>query len=97
MTTLDELRARIAALGHAIQTGVAYDLEKEPKSGTPKHLRTGVNMALCGNAALAAILLAKGICTEEEYYTALVVELEKEKTAYEERLSARYGSKITLA
>jgi hypothetical protein len=99
MTKIDDLRQRVAALSHAIQTGVAYDLEKSPSSGTPKHLRTGVNIAMVEHGALVRLLITKGLFTEEEYYEQLIAGLEDEKRTYEERLQALYGgrTKIKLA
>lgn len=91
MTTIDDLNARVAKLSHAIQTGVGFDLQADPTSGTPKHLRTGVNIALIGQGALVRLLIAKGLITEEEYLTELIAGLEAEKAAYEQRLAARYG------
>lgn len=91
MSSIDDLNARIAALSHAIQSGVAIDLQQDASSGTPKHLRVGVNMALVGNGALVRLLITKGVITEEEYLTELVAGLEAEKDAYEERLAARLG------
>ena len=90
-------------LGHAIQTGVAHELEIDPSGGTPKHLRTGLNMEMCSHAALAKLLIAKGIITEAEYGAAVLAELEAEKARYEERLTEHYRkktgrrTKITLA
>lgn len=90
-------------LGHAIQTGVARELEIDPSSGAPKHLRTGLNMEMCSHAGLVRLLIAKGLFTEAEYGAAVLAELEAEKARYEERLTEHYrrktGStaKITLA
>ncbi len=84
------------ALGHAIQTGVLYELELEhPGLGdTPvgrfiKHLRTGNNLRACDHVALAHLLIEKGIITPAEYETALLKELRREKSDYEARLTAR--------
>jgi hypothetical protein len=84
------------ALLHAMQTGVAYTLEKDPTSGTPKHLRTGVNSAMCDNAALVKLLIAKGIITWSEYYTAIRDELKEEVGRYERKLREHYGANIKL-
>ncbi len=82
------------ALGHAIQTGVLYELELEhPGIGdTPvgrfiKHLRTGNNLRACDHAALAHLLIEKGVITTAEYEAALLKELRREKTDYETRLT----------
>lgn len=89
---------------HAIQSGVkgeiAYEnLKNVPhdlRSSGPKHLRTGVNMAMCNVAAVARVLIAKGIITEVEYHEALADLLEAEKATYETKLSGIYGTKVTL-
>ena len=52
---------------HAMQTAVKIDQER----GSPKHLRVGINSALCGQAALARLLVAKGIITWAEYQQAI--------------------------
>ncbi len=75
-------------LAHAIQTGVALEMQQagDVAADSPKHLRVGVNMAMCNNAAIAGLLLEKGIFTEEEYWNSVVTELRKEKARYEKRL-----------
>lgn len=97
MNTLDKLKQRYAAAAHAVQSGVAMDLNEEPSSGTPKHLRVGVNLAIVEHGALVRLLIGKGLITEEEYFTELVAGVEDEQRRYEETLSARHGSKIRLA
>lgn len=88
---------REAALLHAIQTGVATDQSLGSSCGSPKHLRVGVNAAMCGIAALARIMIEKGIITVEEYQAALQAELEKEVARYEANLSAKLGRPVNLA
>jgi hypothetical protein len=53
-------------------------------------------MAMIEHGALVRVLIAKGLFTEEEYFEELVKGVEDEKRLYEERLSARFGGKITL-
>lgn len=48
-------------------------------------------------AALARLLIDKGIFTEEEYTQALVRFAEAEQAAYEQELAQHFGAKITLA
>lgn len=95
--TEDQAR-RYAAAAHAVQTGVAYELEIDPKSGTPKHVRTGLNIEMCSHAALVRLLIAAGVFTEPQYVEAVIAELLAEKRRYEERLTRHYGgqTKITL-
>jgi hypothetical protein len=95
MTDL-EFMAEYMKLGHAIQTGVAFDHESGSKDGTPKHLRVGVMSDL---GALTRLLVAKGIITQDEYYTAVLDGLRQEVAEYERRLKERLGAetKISLA
>lgn len=93
---MDEETKKLAdeykALCHAMQTGVAFTMEKEPAETAPKHLRTGVNSALVDSSALACLLMKKGIITEREYYEALRDGMAAEVEAYEKRLKALHGS-----
>ena len=86
---------------HAMQTGVAYEMEKNPSVVSPKHLRVGVNSALCDSAALAELLIEKGVITEEEYRAAITRKMNEEVVRYEKLLVELYGGegnnvKITL-
>jgi len=103
MTKRDELQRRYEAAAHAVQAGVAMEMNDDPPSisgsaASPKMLRTGVNLAMVEHGALVRMLIAKGLFTEKEYFEELVKGVEDEKRLYEERLSARYGgrTKITL-
>lgn len=62
----------------------------EPET-SPKHLRVGVNSALCDASAIGALLIKKGIITELEYYTAITEEMEREKARYENRIREWFG------
>lgn len=82
---------RYLAACHAMQTGVAAVMEKEPFSKdrgecSPKHLRVGVNSAMCDHAALVRLLIAKGIFTEEEYAVEVTAEMEREVERYRRRI-----------
>jgi hypothetical protein len=94
---VDQAKRRITSACHAMQTGVAVAMTRpstQPsgsKETDPKHLRVGVNMALCNVAGVAAILMSKGIITEAEYYEALAVEIEKEQASYEAALGIHLG------
>jgi hypothetical protein len=101
MTKRDDLQRRYEIAAHAVQAGVAMELNDNPPSNSaspvsPKMLRTGVNMAMIGHGALIRVLIAKGLFTEEEYFEQLVLGVEDEQRLYEERLSARYGATIRL-
>lgn len=84
MSVTDRERYRAAA--HAMQSGVALDHSRGSQDGTPKHLRVGVNAAMCEHAALAALLISKGVFTRDEYEAAVALEMEAEVARYRERL-----------
>src|ERR1700690_1094645 len=54
---------------NAMQVGVG--LEQGAQDETPKHLRVGVNSALCDTSALAGLLVKKGIISADEYEEAI--------------------------
>ena len=90
-------RLDIAQASHAIQTGVKFDLETGSESASPKHLRTGLNIAMVTDAAVVRLLIQKGIFTEQEYQESLTDELNKEVDRYQEALSKKMGgADITL-
>lgn len=80
---------RYTAAEHAMQTGVLTEQSLGSADGTPKHLRVGVNSAQVGNAALASLLIAKGVITLDEYERAQADEMEFEQQRYEERLGVK--------
>lgn len=88
MSSLEDLKKKYLELAHAVQSGVAFQMIVSPaESGcSPKHLRTGVNMAMCSESATARLLMQKGVFTEEEYFQMLVNVLEEEVRKYEESL-----------
>ena len=94
----EEFSRRYAALAHAIQTGVAYDQGAGSQDGTPKHLRTGLNLVLCDHASLSRLLVEKGVISADEYKAAILRGLEEEKARYEARINRQYGeTRIRLA
>lgn len=97
--TIEEFMKEYARLGHAIQTGVAYDHQYGSNDGSPKHLRTGLSCVMSDFGSLARLLIAKGIITEQEYFTAILEGLRQEVSTYEERVQNHTGgkTKITLA
>ena len=90
-------RARYKAALHAMQSGVAMAMERDHKPTSPKHLRVGVNVALCDHAALVRLLMKKGLFTEEEYFSAIADQMEQERARYEVMLTELLDAKITLA
>ncbi len=85
-------------LCHAMQSGVAYKMNYDPTDTTPKHLRVGVNAAMCDHAALVNLLMAKGIITEDEYFDALIESMQREVDNYTREINEQLGTdKIKLA
>lgn len=84
-------RERYAAAAHGMQSGVAMEMTHNPAPTSPKHLRVGVNAAMVDHAALAALLIAKGVFTEDEYVAALADAMEREQARYEQHLRERFG------
>jgi hypothetical protein len=76
----DEARYKSAL--HAMQTGVAIDLERGSNSATPKHLRVGINAAMCDHAALVRLLVDIGLITYEQHAKYIADEAEREKERY---------------
>lgn len=90
-------RDRYMAAAHAMQSGVAMDMRQDTTLSDPKHLRVGINTAHADIGSLSRLLIAKGVISEDEYLEAIADGMEREKTDYERRLSARLNTKITLA
>lgn len=94
---MEERIKRVQGLCHAIQSGVAWEMTYDATPTTPKHLRTGVNLAMVYDAAVTSLLIKKGIFTEAEYYDSLIEKLTEEKLRYEAALTQRTGTRVTLA
>ena len=88
---------RYVAAAHAMQSGVAAEHARGSRDGEPKHLRVGVNSALVNDRALAELLIAKGVFTEDEYVAAVADAMEAEAAAYEARLTEQLGTRVTLS
>lgn len=87
---IKQLKTRYFQLAHAMQTGVAAMMNYDKDSTSPKHLRVGVNSAMVNDMALVQLLVAKGVITEEEYFSALVVQMGEEVDRYKAEL-AKHG------
>lgn len=85
-----------AAASHAMQSGVTQEMVDRPGPTTPKHLRVGINVALCDHAALVGLLVANGVITDDEYLDAITGEMNREVERYEAALGELLGVKITL-
>ena len=76
---------------HAMQSGVRWEHAEGSTDGNPKHLRVGVNSAHIATAALAGLLINRGLFTLEEYIEAQADEMEAEVKRYEDRINAKLG------
>lgn len=57
---------------HGMQTAVAFSMNTGRSAPTePKHLRTGINLAMSDHAGLAYLLIRKDVISEDEYREAL--------------------------
>lgn len=83
---------------HAMQSGVAMEMELRPGSAatSPKHLRVGVNTAMLEHSAVVRLLLDRGLFTLDQYEAALADAAEAEARRYERRLSDLLGKSVTL-
>lgn len=89
-------KERYDAAAHAMQSGVAFEMEQDPGPTSPKHLRVGVNAAMSDAGGLATLLISKGIFTREEYIEAVADSMEREVARYEQHLNRILGAKVTL-
>lgn len=98
-TNIEQLRNEYLAMAHAMQSGVAMWIEVgDGQEITRKHLRVGINSAMSDHGALVALLLEKGIITEEEYYIKLIEYMKRERDSYAKKISEKMGGQIvTLA
>jgi len=96
MTDMESSIQRYHDALHAMQSGVTAKMELDGAETSPKHLRVGVNSAMVDHSALVAVLMARGIITQEEYFEALAESMERERDMYQEELSSHYGANITL-
>ena len=89
---------RYVVAAHAMQSGVQMEMELglPDAAVSPKHLRVGVNSALVNAAAIASLLIEKGVFTMDEYLAAMADHMETEKKRYENRLCAATGTDVTL-
>jgi hypothetical protein len=93
---LERLLDEHASLSHALQSGVRWEHERGSDDGSPKHLRTGVNIALRDHSSLVNLLVKKGVITDLEYAHEIVSGMREEVEAYEKRISEATGKEIHL-
>jgi hypothetical protein len=87
---------------HGVQAGAALEIA-QANAGLPdallralKHLRVGIDSAMVNDAAMARLLVKRGIITGEAYIEEIRLEANRELDRYEARLSEAYGRKVTL-
>ena len=91
----DMARHEVAA--HAVQTATGYAIGFDPTVGSPKDVRTGLNIVMRDHASLAQLLISKGLITENEYLAALADGMEEEVSLRQKELSARLaGADVTV-
>ncbi len=98
--TKEENWQRYLAAAHAMQSGVSMEISNSGPAAagaSEKHLRVGINSEMVQNGALVALLIKKGIFTEDEWAEALADGMEAEQKRYEKVLSEKLGTKVTLA
>ena len=86
MSKWNDLGLSYEEAAHAMQSAVAYEMNKRSAPTEPKHLRVGVNVAMCDHAALVFLLVEKGVITEEEYLEAIRQSMNNEVHRYEQAL-----------
>jgi hypothetical protein len=90
--SIEQARQRYHAAAHGMQSGVAAKMNVDPAETTPKHLRVGVNSAMVDTSAMATLLIAKGVITEQEYVAAVADAMEREKALYEQWAREHFGN-----
>lgn len=89
-------RNRYYAAAHAVQSDIAFRIGRGDDCASPKHLRVGVDTAKVEQAALAMLLIEKGIFTLDEYDKAMADAMERERDQRAAALSKSMGANITL-
>lgn len=91
-----EVLKRYQAKCHAMQTGVAMVMNFDQHETTPKHLRTGVNVAMSDHGALVDMLVEQGIIDRLEYFKRLEKFMDQEVEVYVNIIQNKTGKKVTL-
>lgn len=100
---------RYTAAAHALQSATKLQLDldaakpgppmvvPETSSGSPKHLRVGLDLRAADHGALVRLLIEKGVFTEGEYLAAIADGAEREAREARDRASARLGAPVSFA
>jgi len=82
-----------------MQAGVKMEMHGVGQP-TPSHhdiqARIGVNSAMVEHGALVALLVKKGVITDEEYFSSLANMMEREVRRYEEKLTERSSGRVKV-
>ncbi len=76
---------------HGVQSAIAYRIGRGEDLATSKHLRVGVDSAMVTDAALARLLIKKGVFTAEEYAEEIRLEANRELDRAEDQARAEMG------
>jgi hypothetical protein len=89
-----------------MQAGVKYLSEFRASKGLPitdeqsdlgpKHLRTGVNNAMCEHGALVALMIDKGLIKYEDYLRVQLEFMEREVNSYKRKIKDEFGIDVEL-
>ena len=86
--------ARYTAAAHAMQSGIEFSKDKSEQQ--PKHLRVGINTAKVETGAVVALLVEKGVITNEEFARTAADFMEREAAEYQRELSKELGTDVKL-
>lgn len=79
-----DLGLNYLAAMHGVQTAIKYEMEAGLSDKTSqKHLRVGVDSGMINDAALAWLLIQKGIITLDEYEESIRRQANEELAAYQ--------------
>lgn len=69
---------------HGVQSAIAYEMARPERytATEPKHMRVGIDSAHVSDAALAFVLIQKGLITEDEYLESLRLQMNNELAGY---------------
>ena len=73
------------ALMHQMQTGVAFTMHRSDEA-SPKHLRVGVNSAICMVSALVKTLVEADVIIWEDFRDSEIEMLKQDIESYKSRL-----------
>lgn len=79
---------------HGVQSAIKFELEHDHRipgsTESIKHLRTGIDCRAADAQGLAALLIAKGVFTEEEYLEYVRIAMNEELARYTDHVRERF-------